>query len=390
MNVRPNRHQNSLQFHPNFTQPASGVPHPRRLAGARRTIRAIIALALLQPLAGCIVWELRDELREANQQLTSVNTDLVAANARLDNANTRLDEANERLEYVEASLVRLDRTNELVDNVDAKLLTTNDSLGDTNAVLGTLRGQQLPTVTNSMTRLDAHLASLRKSLESLSDTVPFLDFGGDPVETTPGVPQLAEEPLSEPQRDPQIAAAPEGELATAPAAPGSQPEPSGPGEAPVSGEAGAPGEAADASSPAPVNQQKAGASVAQPQARPRPSPISGVWVSAYPDDRIAIILLPDGRFVRSTLPPQPGAGQSAGSRGSSSASTLSSSPSLLRGTWTLASGELRLSPEAPPPPAGQAATPVEPPASIAARVIQASARVLAIEDSDGLVIFRRP
>jgi hypothetical protein len=115
----------------------------------------------------------------------------------------------------------------------------------------------LQSINTSLTHLDAHLASLRKTISSLDDSIPFLSFGGSD-ETIP---------------EPTAAAAPD-QQAAAPAAP----------------------EAATGAESPP-------AASATDTAATR-DPMVGAWITRYPDDRRAIIFAPSGDFILSRREPE--------------------------------------------------------------------------------------
>lgn len=139
-------------------------------------------LALLPLLPGCIVGEIRDELKNANSQLTDVQTSL----AKLDQTNEQIARTNEELirtsqliDDVQQGLGRIDETNSSLTNVDQRLSLLN-------------------SINTSLTHLDAHLASLRKTISSLDDSIPFLSFGGGddaiPEPSAPAEPAAGEQP----------------------------------------------------------------------------------------------------------------------------------------------------------------------------------------------------
>jgi hypothetical protein len=129
-------------------------------------------LAMLMP--GCIVWDIRDNLRVANAQLAETNANIHATrteiaqvhgrltgmNADLGNTNNKLGEANTKLLEVQSGLTRVDTTN--------GSLTTLDS--------------QLTSMQSSLKSIDTHLAGLRTSLGAIDSLIPFVDLGTD---TTP-------------------------------------------------------------------------------------------------------------------------------------------------------------------------------------------------------------
>lgn len=118
-----------------------------------KTLVASLVMMMLGGLSGCIVQDIRDEMRSANQQLPRVNDGLDKANVGLDKANGGLDGAN----------AALSRTNGHLQNIDRELA-----------------------------RVDQHLAAVQKALAAVDGMVPFLDLGGG------GSDSPSTEPISPP------------------------------------------------------------------------------------------------------------------------------------------------------------------------------------------------
>lgn len=173
-------------------------------------VSALILCIALFTLPGCIVWDIRDEMKNANGQLTEVRAGL----AKLDDTNQRLDR----------TIANLERTNALVDSVEKQLAVLN-------------------TINTSLSRLDQHLAALRRTLGKLDSVIPFLDLGTEPV----------------PEDLP---------VATAPSAPTNPTSPDAPAE--------------------PAQATKS-----------RDSTI-GIWTSRWPDSEIALVILEDNTFIFTT------------------------------------------------------------------------------------------
>lgn len=204
-----------------------------------------VGIATLSLLPGCIVQEIRDELKGVNSNLATVQESL-----------DKLDETNERILKTNESL---SRTNTLIDGVEkglGRIDNTNTSLGSVDQRLSLLA-----SIDKSLNRLDSHLASLRGTISKLDSAIPFLDLGGGEVP--------AEAPAATAGAEP--GAAPE-VVAVAPA----QPAPSG--EPPA---------AADPAQPA-----------EQPLTKRTPDPLQGTWIVRYPADGGAFVLMPDGSYIR--------------------------------------------------------------------------------------------
>lgn len=217
-------------------------------------ILGLLAAAVLF-LPGCIVGEIRDELKNANKQLTDVQTTL----AKLDNTNEQLASTN----------AELTRTAELISNVQqglGRIDTTNSSLGDVQQRLALLQ-----SINVSLSRLDTHLASLRKTIGRIDSAIPFIDLGSDDSDVAEPAPLAAADPAAS-SDIPVEAAAPAAGAAPAPAA-----------ETPA-----------------------VAATTTEPPADPAPAarePMLGAWISRYPDDGVALILLSDNHCILATRTP---------------------------------------------------------------------------------------
>lgn len=222
-------------------------------------ILGLLAAAVLF-LPGCIVGEIRDELKNANKQLTDVQTTL----AKLDNTNEQLAATN----------AELTRTAELIASVQqglGRIDTTNSSLGDVQQRLALLQ-----SINVSLGRLDTHLASLRKTIGRIDSAIPFIDLGSDESDVTA-------EPVPLAAADPAAAS----DL---------------PVEAPAAGTA--PTAAAEPATAPPTDATTT--ATAQPAAAPPATarePMLGAWISRYPDDSAALILLSDNRCIIATRTP---------------------------------------------------------------------------------------
>ncbi len=137
-----------------------------------KTLPTLFLVPLIALLPGCIVQEIRDEIKGVNAKLVTVDAGLNATNAQLEQINQRLtgvggglDATNVKLKDVESGLGRIDATNQSLGSVQERLAL-------------------LASIEKSLTHLDAHLAALRKTIGKLDSAIPFLDLGGDaPIET---------------------------------------------------------------------------------------------------------------------------------------------------------------------------------------------------------------
>lgn len=212
------------------------------------------ALLCLTAMPGCVVWDIRDEMRTTNSGMNDVRKQLGVVEDRLGSVMERLDKTNEDLE----------RTNQALAGVNTALAGTNRKLAQVetglerlDATNGSLTGLQrqlnlLEQINSSMGKLDGHLASLRKSLGGLNSMLPFFDIGGDAL--------------------------------------------------PASGETTAPAQAAAGDGEPAAGAGAGGAAAAgTPAAGLPPSAIHGPWVSAYPDRNQVLLLKPDGVMIQSSV-----------------------------------------------------------------------------------------
>ncbi len=331
----------------------------------------LLAAFTLLALPGCIVGEIRDSLKTANDQLVCVQFAMDEANHGLAQANDLLEKTNHRLDSVEQGLTRLDRTNTLIDNVEqglGRIDSTNNRLGDLERQLALLE-----SIENSLARLDQHLAGLRKSVSALDGVIPFLDLGGDYVEPT--VPPPDEIPFSQ---------LPEKQQA----------------------ESGDPGSPADqkippAAEPASASGEPGALSPTAATRAARRDSLMGVWVSAYPDRSIAMIIHADGTYERSIKPPP----ASTPSPSAATAKSLPPGRSIEKGTWKRTGETVAFTPTStptptatptsPPPSSPASATATSPPAQPApsawnVKIVSISSKALALEVDSELLLFARP
>jgi len=192
-------------------------------------------------LSGCIVQEIRDDLKGVNTKLGTVETNLNETNKMLAGANERLSGVGGGLEVTNSSLSTLDERVRLLASID-----------------------------KSMVKLDGHLASLRGTIARIDSAIPFLDLGGDaPVETAAAAGESGD-------------ASAKSDVAT---------------EA-VTGDVAqrASGEAGEGAAKA-SGRDAAGAGAAVAASAPRDAWI-GPWVSADPRRTYTLVLMADGQYIR--------------------------------------------------------------------------------------------
>jgi hypothetical protein len=140
----------------------------RELLGLESGMKNIILIGLLVVIGvlpqGCVVWEIRDEMRATNAQMGEVSK--------------TLEKTNQRIDEVDQGLARID--------------TTNGSLTDLEERL-----KLLQSIDKSLGRLDTHLASLRKTIGKIDSAIPFLGLGGDEAVAEPEAAVADAAPVAE-------------------------------------------------------------------------------------------------------------------------------------------------------------------------------------------------
>ncbi|QQS08069.1 MAG: hypothetical protein IPK69_08635 [Phycisphaerales bacterium] len=113
------------------------MPMQRRVLA----MAGVVGCAVLQ--GGCVVWDIRNDLRGVNGRLEHVESQLAA----LDKTNQQLDELKGQMESLKVQLVALQTSLQVMPSMDATLV-----------------------------KLDGHLAGLRGTIESIDKTIPFLSL----------------------------------------------------------------------------------------------------------------------------------------------------------------------------------------------------------------------
>jgi prefoldin subunit 5 len=120
-------------------------------------------------LSGCVVGEIRDEMVTSNASISDTNLLLEGIRSDIDQTNQQLVALAERMDRNENYLKRLE------------------------------------TIDTSLKALDAHLASLRATLENIDSTIPFLNFADreDEQATTQPATQPETQPASQSESQPE-------------------------------------------------------------------------------------------------------------------------------------------------------------------------------------------
>jgi hypothetical protein len=302
-------------------------------------------------LPGCIVQDIRQQLTTANTQLYAANVAIGDTSRRLDDtkvlleaANARLDAANTRLDATNA---RVDAANARIDDTITRLDQTQPRLDAANARLTGLE-PHLSSLAPSLRSVDVHLASLRGSLAAIDELLPFggLGLGSGP--------------------SPTVAAA--------------APQTGAPGDAGAS--------AGDGAAPAAPGGAPTGVP-STPAVPARRDPLLGVWISVYPDDRVALLLAADGRYAQSTI--EPSDERASANPDGQVAAVRTSAPAIERGTWSRAEAMLMFTPTSTPAAADpKAASQASATVPRSFRVAASSFQSLVLETDEGLRVFARP
>lgn len=225
----------------------------------------VVLLLLVPCLGGCVAWEIRDDIRDANalladvqctigdvgKQIDGVQRTIDDVGAQLADVQRTLDTANTSLSASTTTLASVDTDLDRLESTNTSLVAANTTLAQTEKQLATLT-----SIDHSMTKLDQHLGSLRKTISRIDNVIPFFSLGDDaPIESDAAEPTAPTEPAAE---VPPAAAPAEGAAIAEPA-----------------------GKDADPTSQAPA-------------AAVRRDPLVGTWICEFPKSPSqALILLPD-------------------------------------------------------------------------------------------------
>ena len=140
---------------------------------ARRTL-LLFTLLCANLQSGCVVREIRDEMVVSNQSISDTNELLRGIREDIDKTNAILDSLGQRLDR---NMQQLEKLN---------------------------------TIDVSLTAIDAHLASLRKTLENIDSTIPLLSFADSSEDeaTTQPTTQPATQPSTQPATSPAPSSSP--------------------------------------------------------------------------------------------------------------------------------------------------------------------------------------
>lgn len=141
----------------------------------------IISTALFLP--GCIVRDIHDQIALSNQKLTQI-----------DESFAKVERANELLERLEAQLdatlgpidENMSKIRERLASIDAKLEAMDSNMVSMD--------ERMVAVQADLEAVSGHLASLRKTINNIDSTIPFLKISGDDEEEKAGLDGAVETP----------------------------------------------------------------------------------------------------------------------------------------------------------------------------------------------------
>ena len=129
---------------------------------------ACLILSMVAFMPGCIVQDIHDQIALSNQKLTQI-----------DESFAKVERANELLEKLETQLdstlgpidENMSKIRERLASIDAKLEAMDGNM--------TTMDERIEAVKGDLQAVSAHLASLRKTINNIDSTIPFLKFSGD-------------------------------------------------------------------------------------------------------------------------------------------------------------------------------------------------------------------
>lgn len=162
-----------------------------------RRLLPLLVLAFAAP--GCIVDDIRKGINSTNDNLSIVQqqlNELKATNQKLDKLQSQLDALDTRLGSLDTHLAsvdqRLEGVGQRLDGVNSRLSNVDQKLASADERLAILQSVQV-----SLQHIDAHLASLRVTIEKINSSIPFFDIGGSPPSSTQ--PDATSSPTTRPR-----------------------------------------------------------------------------------------------------------------------------------------------------------------------------------------------
>lgn len=158
-----------------------------------RSIRHI-AITIFAPmvalaLPGCIVQDIHDQIALSNEKL-----------AQIDESFAKVERANELLNNLDAQLDQLAQ----LEAIQANLSAISTKLGTIDGNLESMDAR-IASLETELVEVGEHLASLRRTINNIDSTIPFLKISGDGDEGKEALEADPEQtrPSPEPQAPPR-------------------------------------------------------------------------------------------------------------------------------------------------------------------------------------------
>lgn len=123
-----------------------------------RMLAVFMLLFGASSLPGCIVQDIHDQLEASNAELARINR----------------------------TIEQLERTNTLLTSIEVRLSSIDERLVSVDERLGSV-DERLATLRVLLDAVSEHLASLRRTINNIDSTIPFLKFSGDDAEAKEGL-----------------------------------------------------------------------------------------------------------------------------------------------------------------------------------------------------------
>jgi hypothetical protein len=150
----------------------------------RRTILSLGLCGLAFAPGGCVFQQIHDQLVINRRTILETNRQLAGVNERLDEVDVRLGEVNDSLGDIKQELQQVKRTNDLLIELQAGLGAEgpNGRTKNRETIIGTMEA-----IAVALASMDLHLSSLRRTLENIDSTIPFLRFADSSEDAEPEI-----------------------------------------------------------------------------------------------------------------------------------------------------------------------------------------------------------
>ena len=115
----------------------------------KHTMIVLLSLCFLLP-SGCIVQDIHDQIANSNTELATINR----------------------------TIEQLERTNTLLTSIEGNLSSIDTKLESIDRNLGSV-DERMSTLQVVLDAVSEHLASLRRTINNIDSTIPFLRLSGD-------------------------------------------------------------------------------------------------------------------------------------------------------------------------------------------------------------------